>query len=128
MFLLKQCIFWTKAHQISTFWTFYCLSKVVQIPHVIFETTSQLLYKFCTTLYYLSWNISVKRKWDFLETPIQSVQRSLCLLFQRTLFLIFPRFQKCLNPQVRINKLVNSVFYLPCPSRLASGIQPFIFL
>ena len=32
----------TKAHQISTFWTFHCLPEVVQIPHVIFETRSQL--------------------------------------------------------------------------------------
>ena len=42
--------FWTKAHQISTFWTFHCLSEVVQIPHVIFETRTQLLYKPCTIL------------------------------------------------------------------------------
>ena len=29
------------AHQISTFWTFHCLSEIFQIPHVIFETRSQ---------------------------------------------------------------------------------------
>ena len=32
------------------FWTLRCLSEVVQIPHVIFETRSQFLYKFCTIL------------------------------------------------------------------------------
>ena len=37
-----------KVHQISTFWTFHCLSEVAQIPHVIFETRSQLWYKLCT--------------------------------------------------------------------------------
>ena len=38
------------AHWISTFWTFYCLSEVIQIPSMIFETRSQFLYKFCTIL------------------------------------------------------------------------------
>ena len=129
MYFLDKCIFWTKvAHQISTFWTFLCLSEVVQIPHLNFEARSQLLYKLCTILLYRSWNISVKCKWNFLETPIQSVQRSLNLLFHCTLFLMFSSFQKYLNPQVRTNKLVNSVVYHPCPSRLASGIHPFIFL
>ena len=37
------------------------------------------------------------------------------------------QFQIYLNPQVGINKLVNSVSYHPCPSRLASGIHPFIY-
>ena len=36
------------SHQISTFWTFYCLPEVVQIPHVTFETSSQLWYKLYT--------------------------------------------------------------------------------
>ena len=40
---------------------------------------------------------------------------------------MFPFFQKYLNPQVRTNKLVNSVVYHPCPSRLASGIHPYFF-
>ena len=40
---------------------------------------------------------------------------------------MFPLFQKYLNPQVRTNKLVNSVVYHPCPSRLASGIHPYFF-
>ena len=49
--VLVECIFWTKiTHRISTFWTFHCLSEVVQIPHVIFETRSQFLYKICTIL------------------------------------------------------------------------------
>ena len=33
--------------------------------------------------------------------------------------------QKYLNPQIRTNKLVNSIFYHPCPSRLASGDTSF---
>ena len=41
-------------------------------------------------------------------------------------FLIFSHFQKSLNSQVRTKKLVNSVFYHPCSSRLAS--QGYIFL
>ena len=32
------------------FWTFYWLSEVAQIPHGIFDTRSQLLYKLCTIL------------------------------------------------------------------------------
>ena len=39
---------------------------------------------------------------------------------------MFPHFQKYLNPQVRTKKLVNSVFYHPYSSRLASGI-PFLY-
>ena len=62
---------------------------------------------------------------EFLETIIQTVQRSLNLLFQSTLFLMFPLFQKHLNTQVRANKLVNSVVYHPCPSILASRIHPY---
>ena len=71
---------------------------------------------------------NLKCKWNFLETPIQSVQRSLNLLFERTLFLMFSFFQKYLNPQVRAKKLVDSVVYHTCPSGLASRIHPFIFL
>ena len=62
-----------------------------------------------------------------METPIQSVQRSLNLLFRCTLFLMFPHFQKYLNLQVRTKKLVNSVVYHTCPSRLVSRVHPFIF-
>ena len=48
MFQLKECIFWTNvAHRISTFWTFYCLSELVQTPHVVFENKGQFLYKIC---------------------------------------------------------------------------------
>ena len=36
--LAEGMYFWTKAHQILTFWTFHRLSEVFQIP-VIFETT-----------------------------------------------------------------------------------------
>ena len=65
---------------------------------------------------------------EFLETLIQTVQRSLNLLFQSTLFLMFPLFQKYLNPQVRANKLVNSFVYHPCPSILASSIHPYPYV
>ena len=44
------------------------------------------------------------------------------------LFLLTPLFWGYLNSQVRINKMVNSLDYHPCPSRLASRIHPFIFL
>ena len=69
----------------------------------------------------------MKFKWNFLETLIQSVQRRLNLLFERTLFLMLPLFQKYLNLQVRNNKLVNSFVYHSCPSRLASGKHPYFF-
>ena len=83
IFQLKECNFWTKvAHRISTF---SCLSEVTQIPHVIFETRSHI----------------VKCKWNFLETLIQSVQGCLSRLFQCTLFLMFPLFQKYFNPKVQ---------------------------
>ena len=59
---------------------------------------------------------------------MQSVQRSLSLLFQLTFFLMFPLFRKYVNRQVRTNKMTNSVAYYPCPSRLASRIHPFISL
>ena len=46
-----NAFFWTKvAYRISTFWTFHYLSEVVQIPHVIVETRSQILYNLCTIL------------------------------------------------------------------------------
>ena len=125
MFQLKECIFWTKVtYQISTFWTFHCLSKVGQVSHGIFETRSQFLQKLCTILYITS---QLKCKWNFLENLIQSVNRSLNLLFQHTLFPMFPIFKKYLNSQVRTNKLVNSFLYHPCPSILALGIHPYFF-
>ena len=57
----------------------------------------------------------------------QSVQRSLNLLFQHTLFLVFPLFQKYINPQDRTNKLANRFVYHLCSSILASGIKPYFF-
>ena len=48
---------------------------------------------------------------NFLETPILSVHRCLIRLFQRTLFLMFPLFQKYINSQVRTNKMVNILSY-----------------
>ena len=44
------------------------------------------------------------------------------------LFLLTPLCWGYLNSQVRINKMVNSLDYNPCPSRLAPRIHPFIFL
>ena len=42
MFQLKECIFWINVpHCVSTFWNFRCLSEVIQILHLIFETRSQ---------------------------------------------------------------------------------------
>ena len=106
MCFLDKCIFWTKvAHQISTFWTFDCFSKVFQIP-LIFETS---FMKF-------SWNSNAK----CTEWPQYSIWTHP--------FLMFPVFQKSLNPQLTTNKLVNSFVYHPCPSRLTSVIHLFIFL
>ena len=68
--------------------------------------------KICTLMGYFCWEYVI---------PLN-------LLFQRTLFLMFPYFRKYINPQVRNNKLVNSVFCHLWPSRLTSGIHPFIFL
>ena len=56
------------------------------------------------------------------------MQRRLNLQFQGILFLLFPFFRGYLNPQVRINKMVNSIDYHPFPSRLASRIHLFTFL
>ena len=52
--LAEGMYFLKKGYQMSTFWTFHCLSEVAQIFHVIFETRSQLLYKLCTILSYLT--------------------------------------------------------------------------
>ena len=52
--LAEGMYFWAKvAYHISPFWNFH-LSQVVQISHVIFETRSQFLYKFCPILYIIS--------------------------------------------------------------------------
>ena len=42
-------------------------------------------------------------------------------------FSLSPLFRGYLNPQVSISKMISSVDYHPCPSRLASRIHPFIF-
>ena len=104
--MLRECIFLEKDPSNFNFLDF-CL-----MFNVIFETSFSIS-RLCTILEYLSYyNIIVKCKWNFFETPIQSVQRSLNLLFQRTLFLMFPHFQKYLKLQVRTKKLGNS-FFLP---------------
>ena len=71
--LAEEMYFFEKSHQISTFWTFHCLSEVAQIFHVIFETRSQILYKLCTIVSYLA---KMECKWNFLETLVQSEQNS----------------------------------------------------
>ena len=62
--------------------------------------------------------------------PNTSVQRCLDPLLQRTLFLslLTPVFWGYLKPQVRINKMVNSIDYHPYTSRSASKVHHFIFL
>ena len=60
-----------------------------------------------------------------------SVQRCLYPLFQNPPIFWCPLFsENYLNPQVRINKMVNkhTVDYHPSPSRLISRIHPLIFL
>ena len=49
--------------------------------------------------------------WNFLETPVQNVQRCLSLVFQRALFLVFPLFQKYLKSLVRTSKMVETFKY-----------------
>ena len=86
MFEQRECIFWTNVvHQISIFGTFHCLSAVVQIT-VIFEVRSQFLHKLCTILLYLSKNISVKCKWNFLETPYKVYIEALIFYFNAPFF------------------------------------------
>ena len=64
--------------------------------------------------------VSRKPNTKCTEKPQSSISKHL--------FLLFLHFQKYLNLQVRTNKLVNSAVYHPYPSRLASGIHPFIFI
>ena len=60
-------------------------------------------------------------------TPQSKGYREVSIFYFNTpFFLIFPHFQKYLNPQVTTKKLVNSVSYHSFPSRLAS--QGYIFL
>ena len=124
MYFLDKCIFLDKSSQSNfDFLNFSLLVWSCLKPGVSFCINFAPCCKNLAKTY-----ISVKDKWNFPETPIQSIQRSLNLLFQRTLFLMFPLFQKYLNPQFRTNKLVNTVVYHFCPSILASGIHPFTFL
>ena len=43
-------------------------------------------------------------------------------------FLLTPLFWGYLNTQVRINKMLNSLYYQPCRSRLTPRKDPFIFV
>ena len=131
MLYLKEFIFWTNV--------FFGQKLPIKFQLFGLSTACVKLSKFlmwfwkpgvsfCINFAPFCWNISVKFKWNFLETPIQSVQRSFNLLFQHIFVLMFPLFKKHLNTQVRTNKFVNSVVYHPYNWRLASGIHPFIFL
>ena len=68
----------------------------------------------------------------FSSTSNTSVQRYLYLLFQnQSPHFLLPIFsENYLNPQARINKMVNkhTVNYHPSPSQLISRIHPLIFL
>ena len=84
--------------------------------------------KLCTILHIIS---LLKHKCECVNGNLNKYkvyrEASILYLFQHTLFLMFPIFQKYLNPQVRTNKLVNSVVYHPCPLKLASGMHPYFF-
>ena len=68
----------------------------------------------------------------FSSNSNTSVQRCLYPLFQnqRHHFLLLPFFEEFLNPQARINIMLNehTVDYHPSPSELTSRIHPLIFL
>ena len=127
MYFLENVFLYKSSRSNFNFLDFQCLSEDVSIPHVIFETTSQFfinLHHQKLHHFVISQLKHVKFKWNFLEPPIQSVQKTFNILFQRTLFLMFPLSQKYLNPKIRTNKLVNNVVYHLSPSRVASGIHP----
>ena len=62
-----------------------------------------------------SWNLYIK----CTEKPQSSISTHP--------FLMSPLFQKYLNLHVRTKKLVNSVVYHPCLSRLVSGIHAYSY-
>ena len=68
------------------------------------------MYKLRIILKYLSENISVKCKWNFLQNPIESVQIILHLLFQHTRFLMFS--QKISKP-TGWNQQIGKQCFLP---------------
>ena len=50
-FYLMHFLLWKKvSHEGTNFDTFKCFDENSQIPHVIFQTTSEFLLKFCMTL------------------------------------------------------------------------------
>ena len=72
-------------------------------------------------------NKKTDRLWmKFSSNPNVSVPRCLNPLFQRSLFRC-PSLSRISQPQIRINKIVNSVDYHPSPSRLVSRTYSFIF-
>ena len=51
--VLSSCIFyfrWKHPIKVPILTLFFALVKICQIPHVIFQTTNQLFFKFCITL------------------------------------------------------------------------------
>ena len=51
IFYLKRYVLWSKrAHYSAAFETLECWVKIRLIPHVIFQSTSQFLLKFCIIL------------------------------------------------------------------------------
>ena len=70
--------------------------------------------------------------WNFLQPPIPVCRGAYIPYFKINLPIFFCSLfsENYLNPQVRINKMVNkhTVDYHPSPSQLISKIHPLIFL
>ena len=102
-FLNFALLIWSSPNSSYNFW------NQESVFRIIFSGVSQSKSEF-------SGNPNTK----FIEVPQSSISTQL--------FLMFSLFQKYLNPQVRTNKIGNSIVYNPCPSRLALRIHYFIFL
>ena len=70
--------------------------------------------------------------WNFLQFPIQMCRGAYIPYFKinAPIFCCSIFLEECLNPQFRINKMLNehTVDYQPSPLELTSRIQPLIFL
>ena len=62
------------------------------------------------------------------DFTVQSFTRELTVMDSTGVLRQDVLLQKSLKPQVRSNKMVNSVVYHPYSSRLASRLHPFILL
>ena len=85
--------------------------------------------------YFLVTKKMTKKKgsaWNFLQPPMQVCRGAYIHYFKinASIFCCPLFFEEYLNPQVKINKMVNkyTVDYHPSSSELTSTIQPFIFL